>query len=499
MSQATVENLLEENAALKEQVGRLERDNRIFQTIMNTIADGFLAVGRDGTIHDINTAYCNYFGVKRQDVLGTPIRRLIPNTKMIEIMDKNLTELDAVHVFKKGLTASGERKVAVSRMPVAFENGEIFASVALVKFSGYTNKLVQSLQEMSAEIEYYRKELSRHTISQYSFASLPTCSEVYRQAKQLAERFAKTDLPVLIQGETGVGKEVFANAIHNASPRRDGPFICINCATIPTELLESELFGYEEGAFSGSKHGGKRGKFELADRGTLLLDEIGDMPTSLQAKLLRVLQNNLIEKIGGEGSIQVDVRILAATNHNLQKKIESGTFREDLYYRLNVLPVTVPALRDRKEDIPSLVYTFLDELNQQYSRRMTISPDTLASLQGYNWPGNIRELKNVIGRSFVTADGAQIQPGNLPPYLLIALDQDSGSEALNAHLLQQERDIILSALRRHRCNCAKAAKALGIHRATLYTKMEKYSICIQELRGTQDMDAGRKITSPVSP
>ncbi|MDR2076955.1 MAG: PAS domain S-box protein, partial [Desulfovibrio sp.] len=211
MFQTTIETLLQENAALKDRVNKLERSDRIFRTIMNTIADGFLAVGRDGNILDINTSYCNYFGVKRQDVLGTPIRKLIPNTKMIEIMDKDLTELDSVHVFKKGLTASGERKVAVSRMPVTLESGEIFASVALVKFSGYTNKLVQSLQEMSSEIEYYRKELSRYSISQYSFASLPTSSEVYRQAKQLAERFAKSDLPILLQGETGVGKEVFAN------------------------------------------------------------------------------------------------------------------------------------------------------------------------------------------------------------------------------------------------------------------------------------------------
>jgi transcriptional regulator with PAS, ATPase and Fis domain len=384
-------------------------------------------------------------------------------------------------------------------MPVAFENGEIFASVALIKFSGYTNKLVQSLQEMGAEIEYYRKELIRHSIAQYSFASLPTSSEAYREAKHLAERFANSDLPILLQGETGVGKEVFANAIHNASSRRDGPFICINCASIPAELLESELFGYEEGAFSGSRRGGKRGKFELADHGTLLLDEIGDMPPPLQVKLLRVLQNNIIEKVGGERPTQVDVRILAATNHNLEKKIESGAFREDLYYRLNVLPVIVPALRDRKEDIPALVYTFLDELNQKYSRRLSISPETLACLQRYCWPGNIRELKNVVGRSFMTTDGKQIQPSNLPPYLLLALDRNNGSEALNALLLQQERDIILSTLRKHRCNCAKAARTLGIHRATLYTKMEKYGICIHELRKIQEAEAARKETAARHP
>jgi PAS domain S-box-containing protein len=488
MLQNALEVVMRENAELRTQMNRLELSNRIFQTIMSTIADGFLVVGRDGNIMDINVAYCDYFGVRRQDVLGTPISNLIVNTKMLEIQEKNLIEIDAIHVFKGGHTASGERKVAVTRMPVASENGEIFASVALIKFSGYTNKLVQSLQEMSDEIEYYRKELNRHSIFQFSFAALPTSSKVYLEAKRMAERFAKSDLPILLQGETGVGKEVFANAIHYASDRRDCPFICLNCASIPAELLESELFGYADGAFSGGRRGGKRGKFELANHGTLLLDEIGDMPLPLQAKLLRVLQNNIVEKVGGERSVQVDVRILAATNQSLEKKIEAGAFREDLYYRLNVLPLTVPPLRERKEDIPSLAHMFLDELNEKYSRRLAVSPETLDCLQRYCWPGNIRELKNVMGRSFMTTDGAQIRPGNLPPYLFIALGRGNGGEALSELLVQRERDIILSALRRYRCNCARAAKALGIHRATLYAKMEKYGVNIKELRDAPDMN-----------
>lgn len=479
---AAIEELSLENAALKTRVRELEQDQKVLQTLTNILPDGFLVVARNGNIKDINTAYCNYFGVKREKVIGTPIRDLIVNTKMIEIMDKNLTEVDAIHEFLRGQTATGERKVAVTRLPVASEGGEIFASVALVKFSNYTNKLVQSLQEMGEELEYYRKELGRHSITQYSFDSLPTVSPVFREAKQLAERFAKSDLPILLQGETGVGKEVFANAIHNASSRREGPFICINCASIPSELLESELFGYADGAFSGGKRGGKKGKFELANNGTLLLDEIGDMPASLQSKLLRVLQNNVIEKVGGESPIMLNVRILAATNRNLEKKVQDNSFREDLYYRLNVLSVTVPPLRKRKEDIPALVYEFLEELNNKYARRLDIAPETLACLQKYDWPGNVREIKNVVGRSFMTTDDNCIQPANLPPYLLIALGRTQAGEALGESYLRQERSGIMAALRKHHFNCARVAKALGFHRATLYAKMKRYGINIRELR-----------------
>ena len=409
------EALRRENAQLRAEVDRLQRRNIIFETFMRISADGFLVVGRDGSILEINTAYCDYFGVKREDVVGIPVTELILNTKMIEIMEKNLTEIDAIHEFTKGQTASGERKVAVTRLPVTLDNGDIFASVAYVKFSRYTNKLVQSLQEMGEEIEYYRKELIRHSINQYSFDALPTSSQVFREAKLLAGRFAKSDLPILLRGETGVGKEVFANAIHTASDRRHGPFICINCTSIPADLLESELFGYEEGTFTGGRRGGKRGKFELANHGTLLLDEIGDMPVAMQVKLLRVLQDNVIEKIGGEKLIRVDVRILTATNQNLEQKIADKAFREDLYYRLNVLPVTIPPLREHKEDIPALVYIFLDELNRKYDQGMSIAPETLVYLQRYAWPGNIRAQKR--DRPFVHDHGRRADRTRQPAAL----------------------------------------------------------------------------------
>ena len=492
MEDLMLQQLIEENQRLgenqkklMEKLDSLQRRNIIFDTMMNILNDGFLVVGKDGTIQDINASYCDYFGVSREQIIGIPVTSLIKNTKMIEIMEKDLTEIDAIHEFFVGQTASGERKVAVTRLPVKLENGEVFGSVALVKFSRYTNKLVQSLQEMGDEIDYYRKELIRHSIKQYTFDALPTSNQAYRQAKLLAERFAKSDLPILLRGETGVGKEVFANAIHNASSRNRGPFICINCTSIPADLLESELFGYEEGAFSGGRRGGKRGKFELANHGTLLLDEVGDMPPNMQVKLLRVMQNNVIEKIGSEKFIKVDVRIITATNQDLEKKIQEKIFRDDLYYRLNVLPVIIPSLRERTEDIPALIYACLEELVQKYGRKVHIAPEAIACLQRYSWPGNIRELRNVIGRAYMTTETDEILPCNLAPYIL-ALVEKGNSDTQHDLRGLQEKDAILAALRKYDFNCAKTAKALCVHRATLYSKMARHNISIAELRKMQE-------------
>jgi PAS domain S-box-containing protein len=485
-----LEDLRRENASLRGELHNALLNNYIYETIMSILPDGFLVVSRDGSIRDINEAYCKFFGVLRGAVIGTPIVQLIPNTKMMEIMEKSLTEIDTFHEFLPGTTA-GERRVAVTRLPVRTRTGEMFASVAHIKFSRYNAKLMQSIQEMSEEIEYYRKELIRHSIEIYFFESLSTASPAYREAKIMAQRFASNDLPILLQGETGVGKEVFANAIHNAGARSAGPFICINCTTIPADLLESELFGYEEGAFTGGRRGGKRGKFEMADKGTLLLDEIGDMPLSMQVKLLRVLQDNVIEKVGSERPTRVDVRILAATNQNLEQKIKEKTFREDLYYRLNVLPVFIPPLRERKEDIPALTYAFLEELNNKYAQKRSITLETIACLQNYSWPGNIRELKNVIGRCFMTCDHDIIKPEHLPSRMLTESDMSlNAGTALNDMVVDRERDLIVKTLLKYTCNCSKAAKALAVHRSTLYAKMEKYNISLGALRQSLEIPAG---------
>jgi PAS domain S-box-containing protein len=478
-----IEGLREANARLKDEAEALIRKNLCFEAVLDEMPDGFIVVARDGTIEYINDAYCYHFGVQRKDTIGIPVERLIPNTMLIAIMENDLTQVDVLHEYPPGLTVSGEQKVVSTRMPVK-RNGEIIASAALTKFSRYTFKLLQSIHALEDEVEFYRKELSRHSDTQQTFSTILTSNQEFRSVKALAERFAKSDLPILLRGETGVGKEVFAKAIHLASDRRDGPFICLNCTSIPGELLESELFGYEGGAFTGSRKSGQKGKFELAHKGTLFLDEIGDMPLSMQVKLLRVLQNGIIEKIGGENRhVDVDVRILSATNQPLEQKIDEKSFREDLYYRLNVLPIVIPPLRSRPEDIPSLTYAFLEELNNKYEPHRSVAPETLVYLQRYSWHGNIRELRNVIARSFMTTYKSVIEPEDLPPHLLLEADSNRlqpGQQ--NDALGTREKDSILSILRKYGCNCSRAAKELGIHRATLYNKLEKHNVDIAQLR-----------------
>ncbi len=291
---------------------------------------------------------------------------------------------------------------------------------------------------------------------------------------------AAADLPLLLLGETGAGKEVFAQAIHQACSRKNRPFISVNCAAIPEDLLESELFGYAEGAFTGSRKGGMRGKFELANGGTLLLDEIGDMPLAMQSKLLRVLQTQEVEKLGSEAKVRVDVRILASTNEDLAHRVEEGLFRSDLYYRLNVLTITVPPLRERVEDIPELARMFVEELCRKYGRRVRLGRDVLPSLTAYHWPGNIRELRNVIGRCFMLATEDVIRPEHLPDS--IRPTSQPGSNEPDNPKDRRERRMILESLAAYDGNISRTAKELGIHRATLYHKIQHLGIDMERFR-----------------
>lgn len=479
-----------ENDALKKELEKLREENRrlylksvMYEQTLSASNDGFLIVGRDGYIIEINKAYCDYFGKDRKDVLGTHIYSLISNSKMITIMEENLVELDAMHTFPDGLTASGERLVAVTRMPI-IEAGETIASVAIVKFSHYTINLAKTLRKLEDEVAYYRQRLNRYAIS--SFDELPSRNPAYAEVKRMAERFASSDLPILLLGETGVGKEVFANAIHQASGRASQPFVCVNCASIPEELLESELFGYVDGAFTGSRRTGKKGKFEIADGGTLFLDEIGEMPAQMQSKLLRVLQNQEVEKLGSEKPVQVNVRIIAATNQDLSQAVQTKAFRPDLFYRLNVLPITIPPLRERIEDIPDLACAFLAELVDAYGRIVTLSERAIDALQEYSWPGNVRELRNAIGRGFMMTEGPEILPEHLPVSLQEALPAVSSvsedKKPIQNARAESERELILQYLKKYDGNFCRAAQALGIHRATLYSRMHAMGISIETFR-----------------
>ncbi len=299
-----------------------------------------------------------------------------------------------------------------------------------------------------------------------------------REIFSVIPRVAKTDATVLIQGESGTGKELIARAIHRRSRRRQGPFIPINCGAIPETLLESELFGHERGAFTGA-HIQRKGKFELAHEGTLFLDEIGELSLQLQVKLLRFLQEHTIERVGGRESIQLDLRVIAATNQDLNARLERGLFREDLYYRLSVVSIRVPALRERGQDLPLLAKACLRRVAQEQRRRLRFSPEALQAVMAYPWPGNIRELENRVSRAVIMVRGRRIEPAHLD---LPSALPDRPPASLRQARESAEREALTDALSRHRGNISHAARDLQVSRPTLHGLLEKYQLKAEQFR-----------------
>ncbi|MDA8161293.1 MAG: sigma 54-interacting transcriptional regulator, partial [Desulfobacteraceae bacterium] len=309
-------------------------------------------------------------------------------------------------------------------------------------------------------------------------------SKAMHEVLLAVEKVAPTRATVLILGESGTGKELIARAIHQASPRQECPFIKINCAAVPETLLESELFGHEKGAFTGAA-ARKKGRFELADSGTLFLDEIGELPLSLQAKLLRVLQEQQFEPLGATRTVTVDVRLIAATNRSLDQAVNDGNFRADLYYRLNVIPIVLPPLRSRREDIPPLVEHFVRESNRLNGRNVRLSKDVLGLLIAYNWPGNVRELQNLIERLVIMADGDCIQPSDIPSFMSGDETCVLGAPAAGRaplSLYEIERREIEDALTRNNWIQARAARALGLTQRQIGYKIKKYQIASPRAR-----------------
>ncbi|MEI6669866.1 MAG: sigma-54 dependent transcriptional regulator [Acidobacteriota bacterium] len=344
-------------------------------------------------------------------------------------------------------------------------------------------------RKLHFEIERLREELA--TVPGHGWAA--ATSRAMGEVMHLIDRAAPTDSTVLILGESGVGKELVAEAIHERSSRKHRPFVRLNCAAIPETLLESELFGYERGAFTGAQNR-KPGKFELSDGGTLLLDEIGDMTLATQAKILRVLQSRQVERVGGTSTINVDVRILASTNKDLLRNVREGTFRDDLYFRLNVITINVPPLRERREEIPGLVDHFLAEANQRLGRTIRrSSSDALAALMAYDWPGNIRELKNAVERAAVVTDGEVITLTSLPQPIRpagvglvagVASQQweSPGSVSLDEKISQLERAFVIEALSRTGGVQAQAARLLGITERSVWHLVKKHKIEVEKIK-----------------
>ena len=336
------------------------------------------------------------------------------------------------------------------------------------------------LHKSQQEIAHYRQEIERmEALSGFSRQIIGASQQVHA-AKNFVIKAAQSASTVLLLGESGTGKGLFARSIHYGGTRKEGPFIKVNCSAIPENLLESELFGYEEGAFTGAQKGGKTGKFELANGGTIFLDEIGDMPLNMQAKMLRVLQEREIERVGGHYSIPIDVRIIAATNKDLRREIKAARFREDLYYRLDVLTLTLPALREMREDIPQLVDCLIERICKKYHiEYKSVSGEVMSIFCRYSWPGNVRELENILERLLNLVEEKTIGVEHLPAYLWQHIESNrylAQGTNLGNMTAEVEREAIVNALKATKNNRSKAAKMLGLHRSTFYEKLKRYDL-----------------------
>jgi transcriptional regulator with PAS, ATPase and Fis domain len=370
--------------------------------------------------------------------------------------------------------------MVVQRIPIKM-NGKVIAVYGQVMFKDVrdVHTLARKLNVLESKVELYEKELENLRSSKYTINHIVGKSERVVELKNLALKAAKTNSPVLLIGESGTGKELFAHAIHHASDRKPFPFIRLNCAAIPKDLLEAELFGYEPGAFTGAGSKAKPGKFELAHRGTIFLDEISDLPIEMQPKLLRVLEEKEMERLGGTRPMKFDFRLIAATHDNLESFIEQGKFRKDLYYRLNVIPIQIPPLRERKEDIPPIAKHLIEILNKDLGTGVPkVSAEVLTIFEQYDWPGNIRELANILERAIYAVDSDTIEVRHLP-FFLQRMGQGS-VKTQPSHLRRlredMEKEALLHAIRVSNDNKNKAARLLGIHRTALYKKMKKLHI-----------------------
>lgn len=448
----------------------------ILWTIINSIQDAISVVDENGIGILFNKAYCKLTGLRETDVLNKPA-----SVDIAEGESVHMKVLQTGQPVKRVPMKVGpyKRHVLVSCAPLVI-NGKLRGSVGIIHDVSEIRTLMEELQRTKQKV--------RQLESKYSFEDIIGESAAIKQAINLAKVAAVTPANVLLRGECGTGKELFAHAIHDASSRRELQFIRVNCSALPETLMESELFGYTEGAFTGARRRGKKGIFEEANGGTIFLDEIGSMDVSLQAKILRVLQEGEIVRIGEARPIPVDVRIIAATNADLEAFITAGKFRKDLYYRLNVFPIFVPSLAERREDVPLLAQYYLNRMGQDYNRiGAVLSSDATVVLQQYDWPGNVRELKNVIARALINLkrDETEVQIRHLMFSLSNGHHSQQESdraectyngEALSDLQARWEKGVLLDALRAAGGNKTEAAKALKVSIRNLYNKLEKYSI-----------------------
>ena len=440
--------------------------------VLDHVANAIIIIDANADIIYINREYTQRLGIPPEKILGKSLRKIEPKAIAIKVLEtqqpiyNEVSYIESLKIDSVGVT-----------FPL-YDNACALFGVASI-FNNVTElvEMTQNLERSREMADYLQEQLMETKLPQ-SFQEYICENKNLKKTLQLAARVSRTDSTVLILGESGVGKEVMAKAIHHTSKRSRDPLIKVNCASIPENLLESELFGYEDGAFTGAKKGGKMGKFELADNGTIFLDEIGDMSFNMQAKLLRVLQERELERVGGIHSIKLNIRIIAATNKNLKAMVDAGTFRNDLYYRLNVISLTIPPLRERKEDILPLSRYFLSKMSQ--GEELTLSAAVVKILQDYSWPGNVRELENVLEYSNIVRNDETVSIKDLPQYLKPELPIDeavnTGRFNIKAATAVLERDYMIEAIKASRGNRSLAIRELGISRRAFYEKLEKYGL-----------------------
>ena len=455
-------------------LGKLAESIDTLSAILDTENYGMCVVDRNGFIVKWN--YEKFLHIKADAAVGLHVTQVLENTRLHIVAQTGEPEL-------MQLQEIGGKSVITNRIPLRLD-GRLIGAAGTILFRDIRelDDLNRRMVRLEDSFEEYQSEIAKMYASHYHFSDIITQSSEILRLKTLAETVAPSDAPVLLQGESGTGKELFAQAIHNASLVSRHPFISINCASIPKDLMEAELFGYESGAFTGARKEGHIGKLELAGEGTLFLDELGNMSYDMQIKLLRVLETKEFERLGGTRRIPFRARVIAATNENLADAVSEHRFRSDLYYRLNVISLTIPPLRSRPEDIRILSVHLLEQVSGQHANTAPqISEDAMVLLLAHNWPGNIRELRNVMQRAAIICEGQTIYPQHLPDYIQAyapdPVPDDSGHGSYyHLEIARLEKQMILQALEANHGSRAAAARALGIHRSLLYKKMQEYRL-----------------------
>lgn len=464
----------------KMEVSIFNKDNEAFNDwLHDAISEAIIIIDKETRILYVNSQWEKITGYTLDEVRGYKLTDIEPGSLLNEVIRTSKP------VFGKNnqLLAAKGVNIISNAMPV-FHDNSLIGGIAIFRESSQIELIMKELFKMKRAIEYYQEQLNDKDCLPADFTALTGESKDFIRALVKAHKASESTATVLIEGESGVGKTLLARAIHMSSSRKEKPFVSVNCAAIPETLLESELFGYVRGAFTGANREGKMGKIEIANGGTLFLDEIADMSITMQSKILTVIQERTIERIGDNKKIPLDIRIIAATNKNLKSLVSGGKFREDLYFRLSVIPIYLLPLRERKEDIPLLINLFAKKYNLKYGKNVKLSKKALNILKSYEWPGNIRELDNVIEHAVVMCSAALIKPEDLPESFsqfparyLSSLGNTSNEFPKLKNLLEEvEKQAIVSALNLTNYNKTKAMGLLGLSRRMFYHKIKKYGL-----------------------